>query len=415
MADRECRRTTLTTTRATYAGALDALRAQLCIEDESARSADGMPFQSLAEPPRARILDAAGRVPRTPAILWDLDALDQRVEEFGRLVGEHDLALSVAVKACRTVAILARLAGAGLGADVASPAELQVARRAGFRRISATGPGFREEHAVGLSKEGVLFDAQSLTQLGHLLRNDLLDAVGLRLRVPLPDTLRSATSRGGDSRFGVVVDHNLLETLAAAPATVTRIRVHTGESTARTLEFRARFALLAADLFGSVEEVNLGGGFLRLSRDPSGLRSALGTLRTVVRERRDLRWWIEPGAALLLDSAYLVTEVLDVHPDAVTVDASAWNIAPWTFPSFYTARGGSRRYAGTVYGPTLYEKDRFRQDTGAVAGEPRPAIGDRLVGTSFGAYTVANGRCFAGLALPVQYGVTARELEVIDA
>jgi diaminopimelate decarboxylase len=394
-----------------YCRGVRALQAQL---GQVQRAAGGSPFAPLAEPPPRHILAAAAELGATPAILWDIAGLRDRVSSLGRLTAEYGLGLNAAIKACRTIGVLAILAESGLGADVASPAEWAVARQAGFRRISATGPGFGKGDITRLLAAGVLFDAQSLTQLAQVLDCGA-GAVGLRLRVPLPDALRSSTSRGGDSRFGIPVEHRLIA--VAASARVTRLRVHTGEATARILEFRTRYALLAAGLLGDVTEFNLGGGLLRLSRDHAALNEAFATARAAA---GDKHCWVEPGAALLLDSGYLVTEVLDVHHDehrpAIVVDASAWNVAPWAYPSFYLARGEPHRYGGTVFGPTLYEKDRFHPDLAARDGQqgPGPAIGDRLIGTSFGAYTISNGRCFAGLALPAQYAVTADELEVID-
>jgi diaminopimelate decarboxylase len=409
----------LTAGWAGYASGLAELRAALCVEDSWDSAGDA--FQSSSEPPGPHILAAARELRDTPAILWDLPRLRAQVDRVRRLVGEYGLGLSAAVKACRTVAILRVLAGAGLSADVASPGELRAAQRAGFRQISATGPGFRAGDTARLAEAGVLFDAQSPTQLDQVLRPGTADRIGVRLRVPMPDALRSTTSRGANSRFGIVLDPALVDRLRRGPARLSRLRVHTGESTARTLEFRTRYALLAAELFGTVDEINLGGGFLRLSRDPAALGKALATVAGAIELATGPRprCWFEPGAALVLDSAFLVTEVLDVHADnhtpAVTVDASAWNIAPWAYPSFYPASGEGDRYAGAVFGPTLYEKDRFHPDASAHgAAGVRPAAGDRLVGTSFGAYTVANGRCFAGLELPRQYAVTHHELEVID-
>jgi diaminopimelate decarboxylase len=410
---------TVTTAWAGYADELASLRATLAVED--ARVTEGSrPFQPLSRPPAPHVLAAAREIDRTPAILWDLPGLHEQVNRLRRLVAAHGLGLNAAIKACRTPAVLALLAEAGLGADVASMDELGIARRAGFRRLSATGPGFRAADISALLDSGVLFDAQSATQLDQVLRRGYHSGVGLRLRVPLPDGLRSSTSRGSESRFGVMLTTHLVERLRTAGGRVTRLRVHSGEATARTLEFRTRYALLAAGLLGGVEQLNLGGGLLRLCREPGALDQAVALAAATVRAAGapGTRCWVEPGAALVVDSAYLVTGVLDIDRDgprpAVTVDASAWNIAPWTYPSFYPATGAPWRFGGTVFGPTLYEKDAFRRDPTTPASGPCPAVGDRLVGTSFGAYTLSNARSFAGLAPPRQYAVTSDTLEVID-
>jgi diaminopimelate decarboxylase len=261
-----------------------------------------------------------------------------------------------------------------------------------------------------LAAAGALLDASSPRQIREIGARPS----GLRLRVPMPESLESPTSRGRLSRFGVLMSPNALSELRDARAEIRRLRVHTGESTSRTLCFRAEFALAAAELIGGVDAVNLGGGFLRLARRPECLNAALALLGKVIADTTVRRFTVEPGGALVLDAAYLVTEVIDAeqHPArgrTVVVDASAWNVGPWSKTTFHPLADRPDTAATVVVGPSLYEQDFFtHQSTGDARhsfrlGRCRP--GDRLVGTSFGAYTLTNGRSFNGLPLPAQYAV----------
>lgn len=374
--------------------------------------AGAQPFEPPVLPPPPHVLAAAAAVGRTPAVLWDLPGLAARVTAVRDLAAGYDIRLSAALKACSTRPVLDRLRDWGLSADAATVGEIDLAEQIGFDTITATGPGFRPADIARLLGDGVLFDAQSPTQLAAAADVPAENGLGMRVRVPLPDQLCSSTSRGRVSRFGIDLDPALLERARAAG--VRRLRVHTGESTPETLLFRARYAALVAAQLEGVDELNLGGGLLRLSRDPVAFKDALSAVdQSLTEHRREhgvaLRSWVEPGAALTLDCAYLVTEVLDTagaQGEAVTVDASAWNLAPWAFPSFYLVGERPVPYAGRVYGPSLYEKDMFRQTIGAGPEPVRPRPGNRLIATSFGAYTLVHGRRFGEIPLPRQYFVS---------
>ncbi|MBQ1026079.1 hypothetical protein [Micromonospora sp. C95] len=341
-------------------------------------------------------------------------------------MARHNLGLHVALKACASAPIVTLLRETARAADVATIEEYRLARTLGFDRISATGPAFGPVHIRELLADGVLFDAQSPVQLTQLLNQQAHAGAGgaagwgLRVRVPLPDSLRSSTSRGQESRFGLVLNEELTGRIRSAPQSVQRIRVHTGEVTPDLLAFRARYALLVARLLGTVTQINLGGGLLRLSRRPDVLEAVLQTVAAELRahEGPELNVWMEPGAALTLDHAYLVTEVLDadcasVHGQGVVVDASAWNLAPWAYPSFHPVDDPSQVFTGDVFGPSLYEKDHFRR-TARTPSATRLAAGDRLLATSFGAYTLVHARHFGQLPAPDQYLVDDQGMERVD-
>jgi diaminopimelate decarboxylase len=390
-------------------------------------TADGAaPFDPPENAVPARIVRAAAQVKSTPGILWDVPGLTAHIGFLGRLLARHGLSMHCALKACASAPIVRLLRETVRAADVATAEELRLARSLGFSRISATGPAFAREQIPDLLAGGVLFDAQSPVQLDQLLEQPFPAAAGgavdwgVRVRVPLPDVLRSSTSRGQESRFGLVLDERLADRLRSAPQPVRRVRVHTGEVTPDLLAFRARYAVLVARLLGTVDQINLGGGLLRLSRRPDLLDA---TLRTIGAELRaydgpELSVWMEPGAALTLDHAYLVTQVLDAdcaspHGQGVVVDASAWNLAPWAYPSFHPVADASQVFTGDVFGPSLYEKDRFRR-TARTPSATRLAVGDRLLATSFGAYTLVHARQFGQLPVPDQYLVDDHGMERVD-
>ena len=82
----------------------------------------------------------------TPFYAYDLDVVARQVAALEAVL-PTPFDLAYAVKANPNLAVLRHLAGAGLGADVASGGELRHALRAGFaaERIVFTGPGKRDE------------------------------------------------------------------------------------------------------------------------------------------------------------------------------------------------------------------------------------------------------------------------------
>jgi len=91
----------------------------------------------------------------TPAFVYDLGVVGRRTALLrDALRGRLDLAY--AVKANPNLAVLRHLAGLGLGADVASGAELRHALRAGFDAdaVVMTGPGKRDEELVAAVDAG---------------------------------------------------------------------------------------------------------------------------------------------------------------------------------------------------------------------------------------------------------------------
>jgi diaminopimelate decarboxylase len=362
------------------------------------------------QPPPPHILAAAAEVSATPTVLWDVPGLDNHVSRMRTLLSAHGVGLSVALKACNTTTVLARLAGQGITADAATIGEWRLSRAAGFNKVTVCGPLFRDAELQEILRGGALFDAQSPGQIEQLIAVGAGEPAGLRLRVPLPSPLRSSTSRGANSRFGVPITPELLGVLDSARQPIRRVRTHTGEATPATLRFRLRYAMLVAELLGTVDQVNLGGGLLEFSRNTDQLGRVLESFEPLLAPAvaAGTRFWVEPGAGLLLDHAYLITEVVDVDPVTV-VDASPWNLAPWAYPSYWAVSPRPDPLIGPFYGPTFYEKDRFRPD-GDTAGGRSPKRGERVVVTSFGAYTLVHGRRFGEIPLPSQHLVTMEGL-----
>jgi diaminopimelate decarboxylase len=148
----------------------------------------------------------------SPLYVYDLDVVSARVDRLrAALPARVDLAY--AVKANPNPSVMSRLAGLGLGADVASAGELRAAVAAGFdiRRIVVTGPGTTDEELAFALRLGVrAVTVESLDQVGSLLAMaDLArPGQGLLLRLATPDAIeeRPIIGAAGAAKFGMLVE-----------------------------------------------------------------------------------------------------------------------------------------------------------------------------------------------------------------
>ncbi|CAA9500562.1 MAG: hypothetical protein AVDCRST_MAG85-1724 [uncultured Solirubrobacteraceae bacterium] len=374
-------------------------------------------------------LATAAQTVATPALIYDLDAVDEIVRRLALDVSLVPRArLNVALKACHTPAVLQRLAGLGLGCDVASVGELALASAAGFDEISATGPAFSVDDLRAFRDAGIVPDVDSMSQLRTYGDAFPGASVGLRLRIAAPEALQTRASFWEDSRFGFErLSRELLGELARHRLEVTRLHVHTGQTTPAALRFKLDYLLAIADVLPAVTTIDLGGGFFHLYVNRAAARAALSDVAARVEDwssatGRPLDLRFEPGAAVLATSGYLVCTVRAVERHAmfgrlVTIDASAWNLAPWHRPQVVVLGGGEETEQAVLAGNTLYEGDLF----GRTHGDPVElefatcAVGDRVLVTNAGAYTMTNARRFNRIEPPPEYGLAAGVLERLEA
>ena len=280
------------------------------------------------------LLTAAAAEYGTPLFVYDLDEIADRVTAL-RTVLPARVELAYAVKANPSLAVLRRLAGTGVGADVASAGELAAVARAEFspERIVFTGPGKRDAElaeaaalplrAVTVESLGELERLRSAARAGRTRPRVLLRASG-RAR---PGNVVGA----GDGRFGMRWE-DLVEaaTIAVNATELELVGLH---------RFDASNLLDADALLGAVREtigiasrvagrigqriqlIDLGGGLgipyrhdespLDLERLAAGLRTLLGDLdRDAGLAGASLL--LEPGRFLVGPAGAYLVRVIDV-------------------------------------------------------------------------------------------------------
>ncbi|MFF2652675.1 diaminopimelate decarboxylase family protein [Streptomyces sp. NPDC058045] len=360
----------------------------------------------------------------TPAVVYDYPGITATVRRM-----QDDIApipgaqLNFAVKACHTPDVLAHLAGLGLGGDTASVGELELATSAGFQEITATGPAFSAADFTLFRAVGVTVDLDSVAQIEAYGRAHPGTDAGLRVRIPLPEKLEMHSTFGRNSRFGVnATDHRVHEAFARHGLRLTRLHLHTGQTSPEKLLYKVAYTLHMAAKFPHLHTIDVGGGFFHLYLHRGRARAALRRTARMVEEwqtehGRPIALRFEPGGGVLAPHGYLFTEVRSVEEHheyygtrVVTVDSSAWNLAPWHKPTVLAAdpaAGSGPPRPGLIAGNTLYENDFFgtdihgKVDRGMTFPPCRP--GDRLVITASGAYTLTNSRRFNRIPAPAEY------------
>ncbi len=124
----------------------------------------------------------------TPLYVYDFDVVDRQAAAL-RSVLPDAFDVAYAVKANPALALVAHLAGLGLGADVASGGELETARRAGIdpATVVMTGPGKRDDELRAAVLAGIR--AITVESPGELAR---LEAIAAREGAVVPLLLRAS-------------------------------------------------------------------------------------------------------------------------------------------------------------------------------------------------------------------------------
>ena len=156
-------------------------------------------------------------------------------------------------------------------------------------------------------------------------------------------------------------------------------------------------------VLSQVKWVNLGGGYLFNQGANVGPLSEAASL---IRDRHGAEVVIEPGAAFVRDSGYVVASVLDLFVSdgkEVAVLDTTVNHMPEVFEYQFRPDVLGQNYAGAYE----YVLAGMSCLAGDVFGEYRfdepLRVGSRIVFSSAGAYTIVKANTFNGIPLPAVY------------
>jgi diaminopimelate decarboxylase len=368
-------------------------------------------------------LDAIAERFGTPCYVYSGASIDRAYAAIDAALQPAPHLVAYAVKANSNLAILARLARAGAGADIVSGGELARVRRAGFdpSRIVFSGVGKTEAEIRAALEGGVRsIHAESDQEI------DVIEAAARALgkRAPIalrvnpdvdPKTHPYISTGLRNAKFGVDIDtaRRLLPRLvSSAHLALEGIASHVGsmvlspEPIGEAVEIVARFIRECCAAGAPVRTLDAGGGFPILYGDEqspaeSHARFGRAILDAIARAGADslgLTVIVEPGRSIVGDAGVLLARVLYVKEQAgkrfVIVDAAMTElIRPALYGAYHAimpvreADGAAVLTAADVVGPVCESGDFLARDRELPPLRP----GELIALRGAGAYAAAMG------------------------
>lgn len=271
----------------------------------------------------------------TPLYVYDLDALERRGHAL-RLAVPEGVEIAYAVKSNPSLAVIARLARIGVGADVSSVGELAAALRAGVppSAVIVTGPGKSDallRQAVVAGVRAIAADSPGEVQRVERTARAARRTVGLLFRLAAPPAADASGDHGPAEHFGMTWEDAVAAAgHAARSSALVPLGVHVFAVGAvrdpALLESHAAWAVAAGRRLAATAGfrfllADVGGGLGIPYRDedrPLDLGLFAGGLREVLLAARsdpvasDLRILIEPGRYLSGPVGSYLARVVDV-------------------------------------------------------------------------------------------------------
>ena len=384
--------------------------------------------------PLPEIADQVG----TPVYVYSTAAMCENVRLLrDALAGLGDPLIAYAAKANPNAAVLATLAGEGLGADIVSGGELLRARAAGVapEKIFFAGVGkTREEMRLALEAGIAQFNLESAEEARTL--SEVASPLGLEAPVAFrvnpdvePGTHAKIATGAATSKFGIPIDNALAEYAAAAALPglkVQGVAVHIGSQLTALEPFERAFRSVGAliqQLRTAGHEIRLAdlGGGIGVPYDPGAPPppsvADYGEMVRAVTRGWGARLVFEPGRFLVANAGVLLTEVIRVKPGRdhpfVIVDAAMNDLMR---PTLYDAwhaidavRPTGERMTANVVGPVCETGDTFA--TGREMD--MAAAGDLFIFRTAGAYAATMASTYNSRPLTPEVLVDGKRWAVV--
>lgn len=363
----------------------------------------------------------------TPLYVMSASALDRNIAAFKDALDPLDVAICPAIKSHDGLAVLARYARAGLGADIVSGGELKRAQAAGIAagKIVYSGIGKRDEELVDAITAGIhqinVEAPFELERIAHLARRaGRIQPIALRVNPDVDAETHSkiATGRAGD-KFGIDwqdVPDLMRRALALDGVRPVGLACHIGSQLLGLSPFRAawgRLRKLGEELNQQgldLTRMDLGGG-LGVAYRPDQKPPSVAAWASVIADIFGDSLWqltVEPGRALTADAGLLLTRVIGEKLGGgrrfVVVDASMTELAR---PAMYDAYhpiipisdpGETPTSPADVVGPVCESGDVLARDRAL----PNLKHGDLLGIGMAGAYGITMSSSYNARPLPAE-------------
>ena len=340
------------------------------------------------------------KISHTPAFVLEYELLEKNLSIIEQLQKDLPLSFLFALKGFAMHAVFPDLATVASGATASSLNEALLASPY-FNEIHAYAPVYQKNEFETIASMATHITFNSVSQLETYRDRSSNAQLGLRINAmysTVSTALYDPCSYG--SRLGILPkdlpqlpegvsglhSHNLCESGAQELAhTLSSIEKHWGH------------------LLGDIEWLNLGGGHL-VTRKGYDLDLFRKTIMDFHDRYPHIKLILEPGAAFVWETGYLVTEILDIVDNGdiktLMIDASFAAHMPDCL---------EMPYSPNVIGAKLEESGVYRLGgssclagdwVGSYTFEKAPKVGDYLILCDMMHYTMVKTTMFNGIALP---------------
>lgn len=350
----------------------------------------------------------------TPCFLFDQRQLENSLKRVRSAADQAGARLLYSLKACSHACALEVLAKGVDGFACSSLYEAQWARS--FARadqtVHWTSPCLRPADVTSLGQacDYVSLNSVSLCQR-HAADWDAAMRVGLRINpaCSFVEDDRYNPCRP-HSKLGVPLDEAgdfLRTTSGQAPVDGLHFHSNCDSDNFKNLLITVRWVIESlGDLLEPMSWINLGGGYLFERGDVSALVEAVDLLKS----RFDLEVFLEPGAAFVRDSVYLVSRVVDLlerEGRHLAVLDTSINHLPEVFEyQFEPDLVGDKpegEYEYCLAGATCLAGDLL----GRLGCDEPLEVGQPVIFKNIGAYSQVKANLFNGIGLPCVYSLDA--------
>ena len=263
----------------------------------------------------------------TPLYVYEEARIRAAFDTLARAFAVDDLRIHFATKANSNPWILRILRQAGAWADVVSPGEILLARRAGFpaERLLYNGNSASDAELRTAVEQGVRVNVESMSQLRRLAKLAPGSAISIRFNIDVGGGHHSHVITGGpESKFGIDWEQaEQARSAAAGTLRVAGVHCHIGSGVLQAERFVQAVTnlLTVARRFPDLEQVNFGGGIGIPYREdqPELAVDRLGALLTAEYERFCAEYGsrpalcLEPGRFLVARAGTLLCRVTAVN------------------------------------------------------------------------------------------------------
>lgn len=352
--------------------------------------------------------------PETPAFIYDEMKLMRSCEQVRNAAQISGCKFIFALKSCAISDALCLMAPVVDGFAVSSLFEALLSRRVIGNKgtVHFTSPGLRPNELDALGELCDYISFNSLSQFdmfGVAICGKARIGVRVNPQLSFVEDDRYNPCRK-NSKLGVPLDQlvHIMQFNRSRIERIAGVHIHTNCDSPDFQELLATVRHIYVHLEGLLEQVewiNLGGGYLfNEARDTDAFHEALDLLRS----KKEVELFIEPGASIVRGAGYLVSTVVDVFASddkMIAVLDTTVNHMPEVFEYQFTPdvlghiEHGPYRYilAGcTCLSGDLFGEYGFKEPLG---------VGSRVIFSDAGAYTLVKAHMFNGVNLPTIYAL----------